>query len=567
MQRILFTTACFSIITQTTFAQNPLIIPPLLVGDTFDLNLQMGTQEFYPGIQTPTYGVNGPILGPTLLMDKGDWVRINVTNQLNSSTTIHWHGLHVPAMMDGGPHQNIPIGTTWSPEFEVMNDAATYWYHPHGEGKTDLHVSKGIAGLIIVRDSAEQALDLPRTYGVDDIPLVLQTKAFDELQQIAIATWLDSVVVVNATQQAYQEMPAQVVRLRVLNGASARSFNLGFNNGMDFYQIAGDASLLDAPVLMNRLLLSPGERAELLVDLAALQGDTVALMNYGSGIPNNTIGAATVQTGMGNTLPDYALNPLNGADFPLVQFYVGAPTADPVTTIPTALVTHTPWLEADVDVQRSLFFEPEVMNSTTMLEGPFMIGGAMFDMHVINITAQLNDIEIWTLSNQTALSHPFHLHDVPFYILDINGVPPAANQRGKKDVVLVPRMQTVRFITKFEDFADPDMAYMYHCHLLHHEDDGMMGQFVVVDPNTAVETLETADIRLYPNPVDDHLVLEHLSGELRSVAVYDAWGRLVYRAELSGVQAQVELPKGSAGMYVVEVQHSGGVWREKIIRE
>jgi bilirubin oxidase len=103
-----------------------------------------------------------------------------------------------------------------------MNDAGTFWYHPHGQGKTDMQVSKGIAGLIIVKDSIESALTLPRTYGVDDFPLIVQTKCFDVLHQVAIATAMDTVPMVNATMNPFLDVPGQVVRLRLLNGASDR---------------------------------------------------------------------------------------------------------------------------------------------------------------------------------------------------------------------------------------------------------------------------------------------------------------------------------------------------------
>ncbi len=154
------------LICQVAFAQNPLFIPAVISGTTFNLSIQNGTTQFFPSVNTPTYGINGPLLSPTLIMNKWDWVTLNVTNNLTgngNSTTMHWHGLHVPPMDDGGPHQLIPQNTTWNPSFQVLNTAGTFWYHPHGEGKTDLHVSKGLAGMIIIKDSVEAALTLPRT--------------------------------------------------------------------------------------------------------------------------------------------------------------------------------------------------------------------------------------------------------------------------------------------------------------------------------------------------------------------------------------------------------------------
>ena len=161
---------------------------------------------------------------------------MNVSNNLPGTlkTTMHWHGLHVPSKYDGGPHQIINNGSTWSPKFKIMNDAGTYWYHPHGANQTDLQVSKGIAGMIIVKDNVEASLTLPRTYGTDDFPLIVQTKSFDVLNQIAISTAYDTVPMVNGTVKPYLDVPAQVIRFRLLNGASDRSFMFGFSNNMAF---------------------------------------------------------------------------------------------------------------------------------------------------------------------------------------------------------------------------------------------------------------------------------------------------------------------------------------------
>ena len=142
-------------------AQNPLLIPDTLSSTNINLTLQNGTHQFYSGINTSTMGANGNILGPTLIFNQGDFVNITVDNQLSDTTTIHWHGLHVSPENDGGPHTYILSGDTWNPGFTVMDKAATYWYHPHLHRKTNEHVSKGIAGMIIVRDNDEATLTLP----------------------------------------------------------------------------------------------------------------------------------------------------------------------------------------------------------------------------------------------------------------------------------------------------------------------------------------------------------------------------------------------------------------------
>lgn len=463
------------------FSQNPVFIPDTLSGESINLTLQHGTVSFFPGQPTNTMGVNGNILGPTLVLNKNQNVSINVHNQLMHTTTIHWHGLHVSPQNDGGPHIYIQQGETWSPSFTVRDWAATYWYHPHLHHHTNEHVSKGISGFIIVRDSIESNITLPRTYGIDDYPLVIQTKSFDENNQIIIENALDTTLMVNATLNPYLDLPAQVVRLRLLNGSSERSYNLGFNNNRIFYQIASDGGLLSAPVHLTRLLLAPGERAEILVDFSSSTGQNFQLINYGEEIPNGIYGAAQPGIGPGQTIPGYNLNSLNGNNFTVLQINVIQSTSSPVTTIPSALVNHNVWTAADVDTIRSFTFTGPMGPGAIL--GPFMINGAFYDMEVINEYIPFNNIEIWELRNQTPTAHPFHIHNVQFYILDINGVTPPVNMRGRKDVVLVRGGNTVvRFITKFETFYDDIYPYMYHCHMLTHEDGGMMGQFIVESP-------------------------------------------------------------------------------------
>ena len=343
-------------------SQNPLLIPPVLSGTNFDLSVQNGMTQFFPGINTPTYGINGNILGPTLIVNKWDSITINVTNNLTgtgNSTTMHWHGLHVPAHADGGPHQIIEQGTTWSPQFQILNNASTFWYHPHGEGKTDLQVSRGLAGFIIVKDSAEAELGLPRTYGVDDFPLVVQSKAFDVLNQIAISTEEDTLICVNGTVDPYLDAPAQIIRLRLLNGSSMRVYNFGLSNDQEFVLIGTDGGLLNDPIPLSRILLGPGERAEILVDLQTLAGQTIYLKSFSSEIENGIYGAATVTGMMGGEIPNYDLNPLNGADFDILQINVVEQNADPISTIPSILIVNTPY--TDYDNSRVFNLQPDEM--------------------------------------------------------------------------------------------------------------------------------------------------------------------------------------------------------------
>ena len=251
----------------TGYSQNTLFIPDTVSGPMVTLQIQNGQTTFFPGFTTQTMGFNGNILGPTILLRRNRPVDLRVLNTLSDTTTVHWHGLHVAPQHDGGPHTYILPGALWNPAFTVHDWAGTYWYHPHLHYKTNEHVSNGLAGFIIVRDSLEEALALPRTYGVDDFPLLLQTKSFDSNRQITLDNPYDSVVLVNGTRQAILNVPAQCVRFRLLNGSSERVLNVGFTSNLGFHMIGSDGGLLEQPVALNRLQLAPGERAEVLVNL------------------------------------------------------------------------------------------------------------------------------------------------------------------------------------------------------------------------------------------------------------------------------------------------------------
>jgi blue copper oxidase len=536
------------------FAQNPLLIPDTLSGSVINLSLQTGTVQFYPQQVTNTYGVNGNILGPTLLMRKNFSVTVNVANNLPDTTTIHWHGMHVSPTNDGGPHITIAPGSTWSPSFNVKDWACTPWYHPHLHEHTNEHVQKGIAGFIIVRDSIERLLNLPRTYGVDDFPMAIQTKAFDANKQIVVVSALDTALMVNATLKPFLNVPAQVVRMRLLNGASERTLLLGFTGNTTFYQIASDGGLLSSAVPLTRLRLSPGERAEILLDFGPYNGQSFDMINFTTELPSGNYGAPQPGMGPGQTIPNYSSNPLNTANYNVIKFNVQPANGNPVTTIPTTLVTHNPWPQTAAVNSRTLTFMPMNMGPTA-IQGPFMIDNQMFDMNVMNQTIPLDNIEIWTLRNQTPISHPFHIHDVHFYVLDINGVPPAANLAGRKDVILVPAGNgTVRFITKFETYCDDHYPYMYHCHMLTHEDDGMMGQFLVTCPlGTGIaENVTDKDPIIFPNPGQNMVNISLENAENAPYFIQDAAGKTIQRGHLTKGINKIDISALSNGIYIIK---------------
>ncbi|MCH7616447.1 MAG: multicopper oxidase domain-containing protein [Chloroflexi bacterium] len=470
-----------SVVEATAADPRALPIPPRLEGPVIDLTMQAGEREFLPGVRTPTKGYNGDYLGPTLVLRAGSDVNLNVTNDIGVSTTTHWHGMHVPAVMDGGPHQSIEPGETWHASFPVLNRAATYWYHPHPHAgqrqgalfdpmSTGYQVYEGLAGMIIVEDDLSDALPLPRSYGVDDIPLILQDKRFhDDGSLMHFPDDFDAATdpalrkgdhfLANGVDDAVLNVGAQVIRLRVLNASNARIYNLGFSDDRTFYQVASDGGFLASPVPLSRLVMATGERAEILVDLGADEGRTLALRSFNGGNDRTFV-------------PPQLQDAWDTTDFDLLEIRIGSPTADAVLTIPERL-TDLPRVP-ESDAVNSESPRPFVLGVN-----PFEINGVGMDMAVINERIRLGDTEVWEVSNPNQQAHPFHVHGDSFQIVSRDGAPPPANELGWKDVVLLRPRETVRLIKSFRDYADPGTPYMYHCHILEHEDVGMMGQFVV----------------------------------------------------------------------------------------
>ncbi len=540
-----------ALIATNSFGQNPIAIPDTLTGTVFNLNIHSDSVQFLPGTKTLTNAFNQySYLGPTLILNKGENVTMNVLNTLSDTSTVHWHGLHVPAMADGGPHTIILSNTTWSPQFDVMNNASTFWYHPHLHMKTGQQAMRGAAGLIIVRDTIEASLNLPRRYGVDDFPLVVQSQQFDANNQILWRGMHDSILLVNGTINPMLDIPAQFVRLRLLNASQERSFNFGFTGNRSFSVIGNDGGLLTAPVSVTRRRLSPGERAEILVDVSGMTGQTIYLMSYASEF------GAGIQGGIPMMGMDTAMySPINGIDFNILQLNIVAQTVSPVTAIPSSLVSITPWLETQSNINR---FISITANGMMSMDGPFYFNGQLFDMNRIDYHIPLDNIEVWTIFNQTMVAHPFHIHDVQFFILDRDGLTVRPEEAGYKDVVLLVPNETVRFITKFEDFADTTMPYMYHCHILMHEDDGMMGQFVVVPNTTGInEGVQNNSFSVSLNSISKILAVNLMPTFNATISINDVLGRQKYFYHPSSTQKniQVNTTDWNNGVYFVTMQN------------
>jgi FtsP/CotA-like multicopper oxidase with cupredoxin domain len=451
--------------------ERPLAIPPLAESDVdadgrrvFDLTMQRGETDLGRDEPTETWGVNGSYLGPTLRASRGEEVVVNVDNELGEESTLHWHGMHLPAEMDGGPHQMVGDGETWSPTWEIDQPAATLWYHPHPHDETAEHVYRGVAGMFIL-DDPDADVDLPSTYGVDDVPVIVQDKEFDGSQLdtshglFESTGLLGDTVLVNGTPGPYLDVTTERVRLRVLNASNARIYNFYFPDKREYAVVGSDGGLLPKPVPMTHLELSPGERAEIVVTMEP--GETVALRSAPLESSNNRFAGA-----------DDRLDILE---------LRAAETLKPSPEVPAELAPAPDLDPGEVSEIRDFRLSGTNINGDDM------------DMDRIDQTVELGATERWRVSNAGGQPHNFHIHDVQFMVETLDGEAPPPELAGWKDTIFMPEGREVELLLRFTDYADPDTPYMYHCHLLLHEDSGMMGQFVVVEPGEDAGRLEDAE--------------------------------------------------------------------------
>ena len=455
-------------------------------GKIFELSAGAGKSEFLPGVSTPTLGINGAYLGPTIRCRAGERVTLRVKNTLTEPTTLHWHGLHIPARHDGGPHQVVEPGATWEPSFEIRQKASLCWYHSHLLGRTGEQVLRGLAGLFLIEDEESRSLHLPSDYGVDDIPLVIQDRrfnrdgSFDYLSAMPdmMMGYKGNVILVNGTVDPHFVVRRQRTRVRVLNASNSRIYTLGRDDGAELLVIGSDGSLLERPVRQRRVRLGPGERVELLLDMQTNQA--VRLMSYPDPVTTGAMGPGMMMGGMaGNT-----------ETFPIIELRAAQLEATDLS-LPERLIRVPSWTPAQAARTRTFTLDMPMMGmgmgmgmggmmGRRTMDGLMGINGRSMSMSRIDVQVPLGSIEIWEIRNATALAHSFHIHDIQFRVLDRDGNPPLPNELGLKDTVLVNPGSAVRVIAEFADFADAEHPYMYHCHILEHEDAGMMGQFVVV---------------------------------------------------------------------------------------
>lgn len=441
-------------------------IPPLLAGTQegnkrhFQLVAQQGESQILPDKTTTTWGFNGAHLGPTLIAKKGEEVHLAVKNELDEMTTVHWHGMKLPARADGGPHSPIEPGTSWEASWTVANAAASLWYHPHTHGLTGLHAYRGLAGMFIIEDDTSAALDLPSDYGVDDIPLVLMDHRFledgslDE-RDLPDLGLLGDTPTVNGITGAEFQATMHRVRLRILNGSNMRFFKLQFSDKRSFDIIASDAGFLPEPFSTSEIALGPGERWEIVVELEPAEEVTLESIGFKDnfGVPTDKY------------TPDFGMSD----HFELLSIIGPDSTVQEQKPLP-GILEKAETLDIQDAPQRSF-----VLNT-------FSINDQMMDMQRVDEVIDHQGPEAWTVTNDNSdWPHNFHIHNARFQVLSLDNTEVELFQAGWKDTVALPPGASATLAVEFGYYPDPQWPYMYHCHMLYHEDQGMMGQFVIVE--------------------------------------------------------------------------------------
>lgn len=411
--------------------------------------------RFAEGVETPVLAYNGTTPGPLIEAFEGDRIEIDFTNDIpGEDSTIHWHGMPVPADQDGNPMDPVVSGATHRYAFDLpAGSAASYWFHPHPHGKTAEQVYRGLAGIFVVKPKIDP---VPAAYG--DTVLVFTDLRLDADGVIPENSMVDLMngrvgdhVLVNGQKNPSLDVPLGAKRrFRLYNATNARFLKLSFGAAA-MTVIGTDGGLLETPVAVEDVLLAPAERLELVVSFdkpGAMQLQTLAYERgwMGPGKPND-------------------------AGLALLSVNVSDAAADAMPPLPEKLRTIAA-LGGATTTRRFVFTEKMGMGANGMEMG-FFINDAAFDMKRVDVTAKIGEVELWEVVNKADMDHPFHVHGTQFQVVEHerNGKVIAPAYRAWKDTINVAQGETVRLLLK----QDLPGQRMYHCHILEHEQLGMMG--------------------------------------------------------------------------------------------
>jgi FtsP/CotA-like multicopper oxidase with cupredoxin domain len=402
-----------------------------------------------PGVTTGVYAYNGTFPGPTLELTEGDRVIVHFQNNLPEQTTVHWHGIHLPASQDGSPFDPVDAGGKRDYTFTVpKGSAGTYWYHPHLHHKTGYQIAKGLVGAIIVRAPDDPLPKLSERLLILSDQRFLPDGSIDLPEPHSMQGLIDNengregdVLFVNGQMMPTLRIkPNEVQRWRIINASASRVYRLSIPT-QRFLHVGSDGGLFEKPVELGEIVVANAERVELLVRGSERPGSRTALQT----LPYDRY------------VPQTRPKDWNRArDLLAIQVTNDAPVA-PVTIPPTLRVI-PPLDTSRVSARRVVTFSQGMINNRH------------FDFARVDFTTKLGATEIWKVENLVGMDHPFHMHGFQFQVLERGGKPEPFP--SWKDVVNVRRQETVKLVVRFDDFPG---KWMFHCHILNHEDQGMMG--------------------------------------------------------------------------------------------
>jgi FtsP/CotA-like multicopper oxidase with cupredoxin domain len=473
-----------------------------------ELSAKPTSNEILPGLMTGVWSYRGRLLqgragtleesgsylGPTIRLHRGDRVRIRFRNELPDSTIVHWHGLTVPALMDGHPRLVIASGKDYVYEFEVRNRAGQYWYHPHPDQRTGAQIYRGLAGLLFVHDEEEASLRLPS--GENEIPLVIQDRAFQSNELVYISGRMDAMtgflgdkILVNGKTDHELTLSTGVYRLRILNASNSRIYKLAWSNKIPFTIIGTDGGLLEKPLRKPYLTISPAERVDVLVDLSnEAAGSSLELRSGGFHAAQMMMGRGMMGGGMMGGMSRNTYGGLEqGSEFKILSVRVVKKEKSNFR-IPNRL--SQPGfrnLNGAESPDKARVF------NLSFMAMQWLLNDSTFEMQSTkdNETWKAGTLQTFEFRNASTgmmrmmqMAHPMHVHGGQFQVLqrtpgtDTQGMAASLREgftdEGWKDTVLVLPGETVRLLMQFPQFKG---LFLYHCHNLEHEDMGMMRNY------------------------------------------------------------------------------------------
>jgi FtsP/CotA-like multicopper oxidase with cupredoxin domain len=442
---------------------------------------------------TPMLRYNGLQLPPVIRVRRGEEMFLELDNRLGVDTTIHWHGFEVPGSEDGGPTDPVRAGTRRTYQFTLDQPAASLWFHPHPHGATGEQVYRGLTGVFLLSDEISRTLRAQKKLPEADfdIPVVVQDRLFNRevagVRTLAyssagtgMAGMLGDTVLVNGVNLPRLPVETRRYLLHVYNGSNARTYDLGLSDGSAFHLVGSDGGLLPEPVRVDHVTLGAGERADIVIDFAAYAvGERVMLVSrsfMGGAMMGMGGAAAPMRSGHMGGDSGSGMPYTSGDRFDVMRFDVDTAAADDVSLydrLPGSAEIHSRWQAADATRTRSFLMTWDMHGGG----GRFLINGKSFSMDRIDEFVESGATEIWEIRNWSPTPHPFHAHAIQWQLLDRNGGAPTGPETGWKDTVLLRPGETVRMIGRFgpRNYG----KYVYHCHILEHEDAGMMGLFEV----------------------------------------------------------------------------------------